>query len=100
MFVVHSVECAVDQPAALLQRRQEVSLILINDVHDLKEEPQQSTAVVNQQLLMTASCYIISLIVDSKHWNYQTLQLNNTLFTASEKRLSDAELKMKSVLVT
>lgn len=39
MFVVLSVERPPDQPAALLQRRQEVSLVLVDDVHDLKEHP-------------------------------------------------------------
>lgn len=38
MFVVHPVERTVDQPGALLQRRQELSLVLVDDVHDLKEE--------------------------------------------------------------
>ncbi len=38
MFVVLPVERSLDQPAALLQRRQEVSLILIDDIHDLKED--------------------------------------------------------------
>lgn len=38
MFVVLSVERSLDQSAALLKRRQEVSLVLIDDVHDLKEQ--------------------------------------------------------------
>lgn len=51
MFVVLSAEGSVDQPAALLQRRQEVSLVLVDDVHDLKEQ-QLST----KNLMMMTSC--------------------------------------------
>lgn len=37
MFVVLPVERSSYQSAALLQGRQEVSFILVDDVHDLKE---------------------------------------------------------------
>lgn len=48
MFVVLPAKRALDQPAALLQRRQEVSLVLIDDVHNLEDKHH----------LMTISCYI------------------------------------------
>lgn len=38
MFGVLLVERALDQPAATLQRGQEVSLVLVNDVHNLKAQ--------------------------------------------------------------
>lgn len=47
MFVVLSAERALNQPAALLQRRQEVSFVLIDDVHDLKpQQPSVRTPVM------------------------------------------------------
>ena len=52
MFVVHSVERAVDQPAALLQGRQEVSLILINDVHDLQESTSNQSTTADDNFLL------------------------------------------------
>lgn len=38
MFVVLPAKRALDQPAALLQRRQEVSLVLVDDVHNLEDK--------------------------------------------------------------
>lgn len=48
MFVVLPAKRALDQPASLLQRRQEVSLVLVDDVHNLEDKHH----------LMTISCYI------------------------------------------
>lgn len=52
MFGIHPADGLLNQPAALLQRREEVSLVLVDNVHNLGSEKQRLL------IKMTTSCSV------------------------------------------
>lgn len=83
MLVVLPAERALDQPAALLQRRQEVSLVLVDDVHDLEDKKQ----------LITTSCSIVLLVPQASHLDPSRLTRSASLCSSGYTSPCDQQVE-------